>query len=43
MLFWQVFQLRLTGFLYYDLCAWENKTLTHKLIDGLTFLQSVAA
>ena len=24
------------GFLYYDLCAWENATLTHKLIDGET-------
>ena len=34
LLFWQVFQLRLTGFLYYDLCAWENTTLTHKPIDG---------
>ena len=41
LLFWQVFQLRLTGFLYYDLCAWgsswlgkQNRTVTHKLIDG---------
>ena len=34
LLFWQVFQLRLSGFLYWDLCAWENSTLTHALIDG---------
>ena len=41
LLFWQVFQLRLTGYLYYDLCSWgsswdakNNHTQSHKLIDG---------
>ena len=41
LLFWQVYQLGLTGFLYYDLCSWgsawdakNDHEQSHKLIDG---------
>jgi len=34
LLFWQTAQLRLSGFLYWDLNAWENTSVTHTLING---------
>jgi|EP01049_Picozoa_sp_SAG25_P002041 hypothetical protein len=38
LLFWQMAQLRLTGFLYWNLNAWENHvpnvTLSHEPIDS---------